>query len=295
MAVAIDLGTLYRESAARLRAARADDTPAATCDRDVRLLLAAVIGARPAEIHRASTRPVAAAAARVFAGFLARRIAGEPVHRIIGHRAFYEHDFALSPQTLEPRPETETLVEVARAPIEAAIGMRGTCAFADIGTGSGAIAVSLLALYPAATALAVDLAPGALVTARRNAETAGVGARFWPVCGDHLAALGSNLDLIVSNPPYIPTREIATLDRVVRDHDPLLALDGGADGLDAYRAIAADAARVLRPGGVCCLEIGRGQGDDVEAIFAAEGLSPCGRTADLAGIERVLTFRLGAA
>lgn len=289
------IGTLYSEAVARLREAGAGSATGSgpaipTPELDARLLLAEATGAGPAEIHRHSARPVAGNQIETFAGLLERRIAGEPVHRIIGRRAFYEHEFALSPETLEPRPETEILVEVARPLVEAAIAASGRCLFADVGTGTGAIAVSLLALCPAAEAVAIDISEGALATARRNAGTAGVADRFFPVRADHLSPLGGRFDLIVSNPPYIPTSEIAELDIGVRRHDPMLALDGGADGLDAYRAIAGDAARLLRPGGAVILEIGQGQADGVEALFAAGGFAASRRTRDLSGIERVLTL-----
>ena len=293
------LGELYRLAAKRLRdAANADAAEEegrppeiATPDLDAKLLTAEAAGLPPAEVHRASGLAVAAFAAERLDGLLARRIAGEPVFRIIGRRAFYEHEFALSAETLEPRPETEILVEVARPFIESAIATRGTCLFADIGTGSGAIAVSLLALYEQAVAVAVDVSAGALATARRNADAAGVKERFFPLAGDYLSALGGGVDLVLSNPPYIPTHDIAGLSPAVRQHDPRLALDGGPDGLDAYRAIAEGAARVLLPGAAVILEIGLGQADMVEAIFSAQGFAPHGRTRDLAGIERVLSLR----
>ena len=286
------LGDLYRDAVIRLREA-GDDLSFPTPELDARLLLGEATAAAPGEVHRLSSRPVPPAEAVWFAGALERRLKGEPVHRIIGRRAFYEHDFTLSPETLEPRPDTELLVEWAHPLIAAVVAEHGTCLFADIGTGTGAIAVSLLALCPQAEAVAIDIAEGALVTARINATAAGVAGRFWPVLTDHLAAIGGGFDLIVSNPPYIPTNEIAELNVAVRRHDPMLALDGGADGLVAYRAIAQDAGRVLRPGGVVILEIGQGQADDVERIFRDSGFGSSRRAKDLAGIERVLVLTSG--
>lgn len=287
------LGDLYRSAALRLREAAACEgaevaPEIATPDLDARLLVAAAAGLASTAVHRASGLAVLPTAAERLAGFLARRIGGEPVHRIIGRRAFYEHDFALSAETLEPRPETEVLVDAARPVVEAAIAERGACLFADVGTGTGAIAVSLLALYPEARAVAIDLSVGALTTARRNAEAAGVAERFLPLVCDHLSALEGRLDLVLSNPPYIPTAEIERLSLAVRRHDPLLALDGGEDGLDAYRAISIDAARLDAPAVI--LEVGFGQAADVEAIFAACGFACCGRKKDLADIERVVCF-----
>ena len=290
------LGALYVEAVKRLRQASAtmpEGPVFATPELDARLLLAEATGSAAGDIHRHSGLSVDPAGAERFAGFLNRRLAGEPVHRIIGRRAFYEHEFVLSPETLEPRPETEFLVEVARPLIDAVIAERGGCLFADVGTGTGAIAVSLLALCPQAEAIAIDISEGALVAARKNAQMAGVAARFMPLLCDHLSALGGSLDLLVSNPPYIPSRDIAGLDVSVRRHDPLAALDGGEDGLSSYRAIAVGAAGLLRPGGAVVAEIGQGQAGDVEAIFAASGFLAAGRTKDLAGIERILVLTLG--
>ncbi|MBO0906478.1 peptide chain release factor N(5)-glutamine methyltransferase [Jiella sonneratiae] len=294
------LGDLYRAAAQRLReaappdAAGSDGPAAATAtpELDARLLLAEAAGIAPAEVHRASGRPVGGEVAGRLETFLSRRIAGEPVHRIIGRRAFYDHEFALSPETLEPRPETEILVEVAQPILAAAAEARGEALFADIGTGTGAIAVSLLALCRQARAVASDIAEGALRTARANAEAAGVGDRFLPVLADNLSAFGGRFDAILANPPYIPSGEIEGLDVSVRRFDPRLALDGGPDGLAAYRAIAAEAGRVLRPGGATVVEIGRGQAADVEAIFAGSGFRPSRRFCDLSGIERVLVLTL---
>ncbi|MBP0618187.1 peptide chain release factor N(5)-glutamine methyltransferase [Jiella mangrovi] len=293
------LGELYDEGVRRLRQPDTGATSpcgaglSPTPDLDARLLLAAVLGVTPSQIHRASARPVTRGEAEAFAGFLARRREGEPVHRIIGRRAFYEHEFELSPDTLEPRPETELLVDMARPFVDGAMAERGACLFADVGTGTGAIAVSLLALCPLAEAVAIDIAEGALVTARRNSEAAGVGPRFHPVLTDQLAGVCGPFDVIVSNPPYIPTNTIGELDVSVRRHDPMLALDGGPDGLAAYRAIAEDAGRVLRPGGAVIVEIGHGQAGDVETIFQASGFAAAGRSKDLAGIERVLVLTSG--
>lgn len=222
---------------------------------------------------------------------VARRLAGEPVHRIIGRRAFYAHDFVLSPDTLEPRPDTEILVDLCRQPIERVLATRGTCLLVDVGTGSGAIAVSLLALYPELAVVALDLSPGAVLTARQNAEAAGVGGRFLGLVGDYLTALRGPIDIIVSNPPYIRSADILSLSREVRAHDPMRALDGGADGLDAYRAIAEQAAALLAPDGDALMEIGQGQASDVCQIFERSGLDLAASADDLSGIVRALWFR----
>jgi release factor glutamine methyltransferase len=220
-----------------------------------------------------------------------RRLAGEPVHRIIGHRAFYAHDFVLSPETLEPRPDTEVLVDLSRQPIEELLAARGKCQLVDIGTGSGIIAISLLALYPKLEAIALDISPGAVSTARENAAAAGVEDRFFGLVGDYLSALSGPIDVIVSNPPYIPSAVIAGLAREVREHDPMRALDGGADGLDAYREIAAQAANLLVPDGHALMEIGQGQASDVCNIFGQRGLDLAASAEDLSGTVRALWFR----
>ena len=278
-------------AAARRRfAASGSGTP----DLDARLLLAEAMGAASAELHSGSGRPVDAEADQRFQRFVQRREAGEPVHRIIGRRAFYEHEFLLSPETLEPRPDTELLVEAARAVMAAAVAERGVCRFVDVGTGTGAIAVSLLALFPAAEAIATDISEGALATARANAAAAGVDARLQTLCTDYLAGIAGPLDLVVSNPPYVRHRDIAGLSREVREHDPVAALDGGPDGLDAYRAIARQAGSVIAAKGSVLVEIGAGQDQDVEEIFAQSDLRLVTRLKDLGGIVRVLGFVPGS-
>ncbi|NDV88679.1 peptide chain release factor N(5)-glutamine methyltransferase [Aurantimonas aggregata] len=277
---------LLQPAAARLRAGGA-----VTPDLDARLLLAEAAGMPASAMHRHALLAASPDLPARFAAFLERRLAGEPVHRIIGRRAFYDHEFLLSPDTLEPRPDTEILVDEASEAVAASIAVTGQCVFADIGTGTGAIAVSLLALHEAATALATDISEAALVTARQNAEAAGVARRMLPVRMDYLAGLAGPLDLLVSNPPYIPHHDIASLAREVRDHDPLRALDGGADGLVAYRSIAEFAAAVVRVGGEVIVEIGIGQGPSIEEIFRDKGFVFVRTAKDLGGKDRVLRFR----
>nr|WP_267461381.1 peptide chain release factor N(5)-glutamine methyltransferase [Aureimonas sp. SA4125] len=260
---------------------------------DARLLLAEALGCDAGGLILRSGNAVEPPALGRLRAMVARRIEGEPVHRIFGRRAFYDHDFALSAETLEPRADTETLVELCRQPIEAVLAARGACLIADVGTGTGAIAVSLLALYAEAEAIAIDLSPGALVTARRNALAAGVAPRFHAVAGDYLSAIGAPVDIVVSNPPYIRSGDIAGLAREVREFDPHLALDGGPDGLDAYRALACQSAERLRRPGHALVEIGQGQASDVCEIFSAAGLVLAASRDDLAGIPRALWFQTG--
>ncbi|WP_185983682.1 peptide chain release factor N(5)-glutamine methyltransferase [Aureimonas mangrovi] len=282
------LGEILRMARERLRAAGG-----ATPDLDVELLAREAFAATRAELRlRAAETPNSDTLA-VFEALLARREAREPVHRILGRRAFYDHEFALSPETLEPRPDTEALVELAARALRESD--KDAPLIADLGTGSGAIAVSLLALFPKARCIAVDLSPGALVTARSNSQDAGVASRFWPVAADYLAPIADRLDLVVSNPPYIPTSDILRLDRDVREFDPHLALDGGEDGLDAYRAIARQLSGSTFGVPDVLFEIGAGQLQDVCAIMEDAGWALHEVAADLGGVERALWFRpLGA-
>ncbi len=272
-----------RAAAERLRGA--GDTPGL----DARLLARAAFGLDASGLILRGGEAAEPAALQRFEALVERRAGGEPVHRILGRRGFHDHEFELSPETLEPRPDTEILVELAAKAIRA--GGKPDVLFADLGTGSGAIAVSLLALFPQSTAIAVDLCEGALVTARRNAERAGVAERFHAVAGDMLEGIDAPLDMVVSNPPYIPTAEIESLSPDVRRYDPMLALDGGADGLDAYRSIAKHLSRHRNGIPDVLLEIGAGQGADVGAIFAASGYDLFERADDLSGHMRALWFK----
>ena len=258
---------------------------------DARLLLAEAMGLETSAVHSQARAPVPPGAAKRFSEFCARRLGGEPVHRIIGRRAFYEHEFHLSSGTLEPRPDTETLVAVAKVEMERIIAVQPAMVFADLGVGTGAIIVSLLALFPKARAIGVDISDDALATTRRNGEGAGVSDRLHLVHSDYCTGIEGPLDLVVSNPPYIRSSEIESLSREVREYDPVAALDGGPDGLDGYRAIAAGVRRILRPCGAVILEIGAGQADHVAQIFAGRGYALETESCDLSGLVRVLTFR----
>lgn len=257
---------------------------------EARLLVGHVLGLDLTGLTLGADRPVAPPAAARLAAAAARRLAGEPVQRILGSAGFFGRDFALSPATLVPRPDTETLIEA----VLAAFSADDEFVFADLGVGSGAILVTLLAERPGAVGVATDLSMEALVTARANAEAAGVADRARFVRGSYAEALApGRFDAIVSNPPYIASAEIDTLDEEVRRHDPRLALDGGADGLDAYRAIAPRAATALAPGGLLALEIGWRQAAAVTALIATHGFERIAIVADLAGRDRVVTARRG--
>ncbi|WP_336809893.1 peptide chain release factor N(5)-glutamine methyltransferase [Bosea sp. MMO-172] len=222
--------------------------------------------------------------------FAARRAAGEPVWRILGEREFWGLPFRLSPATLEPRPDSETIVETALA--QFAGRREETLKLLDLGTGTGCLLIALLSELPRARGIGIDLSDEACRTAAANAALNGVDDRVTFRQGSWTAGLTGRFDLIVSNPPYIPSAEIATLSVEVREHDPLLALDGGADGLGPYRLFATALPPLLAPGGVIVFEIGAGQGPDVVALMRAGGLEFRGSRNDLGGHERALIFML---
>lgn len=219
---------------------------------------------------------------------LARRLAGEPVARILGEKEFYGLSFVLNEATLVPRPETELLVDLALDWLRG----RGDAVILDLGTGTGCIPIAILANAPRVRAVAVDLSARALDAARENAVRHGVAERMELCEGSWFDPLpkseGGGFDLIASNPPYIESAAIATLAPEVRDHDPHLALDGGPDGLEPYRIIAAGAAARLVPGGALMVEVGSAQGAAVAGIFTGAGFSNLVIHKDLAGLDRVV-------
>lgn len=224
--------------------------------------------------------------------FARRRLAGEPLARILGTKEFWGLPLKLSSDTLVPRADTETVVEAALDILRAEGRMQAALRIADLGTGSGAILLALLTELPAATGVGTDLSAAALDTARTNAQDVGLATRAQFLVGDYGDSLSGPFDLIVSNPPYIRSADIATLAPEVRDHDPHLALDGGRDGLDAYRRIAPQALSLLADGGLLVLEIGQGQDSAVSRLMAAAGLTVMGSArTDLAGIGRAVVAR----
>lgn len=268
------------EIAARLAAAGIEDSA-----REASWLLRRAASLSASALMTAPDAPLGALAERVEA-FARRRELGEPLSRIEGRRAFWSHEFAVTPDVLDPRADTETLVSAA---LEALAARRGQALrVLDFGVGSGAVLAALLSEWPNATGLGVDVSAAAAAVARDNLDALGLGARAQTRVGRWGEGIAGGFDVIVSNPPYIPSGEIAGLDREVREHDPLLALDGGPDGLDAYRALGPEIARLLAPGGRFLLEIGAGQGDDVVALLASVGLTVTDRRRDLGGIERVI-------
>ena len=225
----------------------------------------------------------------VYERLIARRLSGVPVARIVGEREFWSLRFGLGTETLVPRPETEVLVEAALASMD---DRMRALSILDLGTGTGAILAALLSEFPNARGVAVDRSEAALRVARENLRNLSLEARVAYLCGDWAGAVAGTFDLIVSNPPYISSAEIALLSPEVRDHDPRLALDGGADGLQAYRTIVRELCDRLAPDGIAILELGAGQEADVcELVQATDVLAVAGRArTDLSGIPRALVI-----
>jgi release factor glutamine methyltransferase len=275
-----------RALAAQLKAAQLDEA-----ELDARILLGAAVGLDLTGLIAQATRRLTAAEASRLAQHAQRRIAGEPVARILGVREFWGLPFRLSEATLVPRPDTETLVELALE-ICRERTTPPSPRIADIGTGSGAILLALLHDMPDAFGVGTDLSLTALNTAKANAAALGLAGRSAFVACSYASALHGPFDLIVSNPPYIPSGEIPKLSVEVREHDPYLALDGGNDGYDAYRALIPQAAERLAPGGTLIVEAGQGQARDIEALMTAAGLTADRPPrADLAGIPRAVSAR----
>lgn len=280
-------GALYRDAVARLRAAGIEGAQL-----DARVLLAHALDVDAAQLVATSDDPVGQDAQHRFAAAIARRAAREPVARIVGVKEFWSRDFALSPEVLVPRPETETLIEAALL----ARPVRGArLRVLDLGVGSGVLLGAILLERPVSLGVGVDRSQDAVATARDNLATLGVADRAHFVCGDWGNSLGVRFDLVVANPPYIASGELQRLPVEVREHDPARALDGGADGFDAYRAILSDLRRLLAPGGIAVLELGDGQESAVaelarDAQIEVNGPAHC----DLSGRPRALVLAAGA-
>lgn len=221
---------------------------------------------------------------------LSRRVSGMPVHRIMGQREFYGLALGLSDETLEPRPDTEILVDLVLGEARRDGGEDRPYRILDLGTGSGAIAIALLSALPSASAVGADISEDALATARRNADINGVGGRFVGRKSDWFSEIEGHFDFIVSNPPYIREHDWAALSREVRDFDPRRALVGGVDGLDAYRAIAQGCDAHLAIGGRVAVEIGYDQKEAVTQVFEARSFYRSVVAKDLAGHDRALIF-----
>ena len=265
-----------RAGIARLAAAGLSDPMA-----DARLLLGHALALPRHRLAEALPAVMPDDALRQFDAALQARAAHQPVSQIIGRRAFWKHEFRVTRDTLDPRPETETLVEAALAESFASV--------LDLGTGTGAILISLLAERPQTRGIGTDISQAALAVARENARRIGVRADFLE--SDWFAGVSGQFDLIVSNPPYIALAEMASLAPDVREWEPRQALTDEGDGLAAYRAIAAGAPAHLAPGGRLMVEIGPTQAAQVQALMAAAGLNDLSTLRDLDGRDRVVSGR----
>lgn len=276
------LGALYRAVRDRLRAG-GSDTP----ELDSKRLLSHFLGIAPEDVLLKPDTPVHETSMLMDA--VARREAGEPVSKITGTRGFYGMDFEVTRDVLDPRPDTETLVDAARRHLDG-LGRRDV-RILDLCTGSGCILAALLALYPAATGTGADISPDALEVAARNLRAHGLEARATLLRSDYVEGVDGTFDVMVSNPPYIPSGDIAALDAGVRLYDPLLALDGGADGLSPYRIVFPQIRRLLAEGGAAFFECGINQANDLVRLGQGCGLQVTGVLRDLGGVDRVVCLR----
>lgn len=280
------------DAARRALTARFKTAAIESAELDARLLVGAVLGLDLTGLITAAHRLLTPDQATRLEEFARRRLKGEPVARIVGHKEFWGLPLTLSPETLVPRPDTETVVELALEMLRADGALNRQLRIADLGTGSGAILLALLSELPNAQGFGTDISAAALQTAATNAANAGLAKRATFVACDYASGLSGPFDLIVSNPPYIRSADIADLAAEVREYDPPAALDGGADGLSAYRALIPQAACLLVPGAALVVEAGEGQSGQIEGLMVAEGLTPAGAPkADLAGIQRAIAGR----
>ncbi len=252
---------------------------------DARLLVEAAADATRTDIVTDPYRPLTPEQEARLADYLARREKREPVSHILGRKGFWKIMLRVTPDVLTPRPDTETVVEVALREFPE----NAPWSILDLGVGSGAILLALLAERPAAKGLGIDASEDALAVARDNAAALGLAGRTALLRGDWTAGLGDEaFDLVVSNPPYIASDVLETLEPEVKDYEPRLALEGGPDGLDAYRILASEILRVLKPGGRFAVEIGYDQKDAVEALFQAAGAADVRTIRDLSDRDRVV-------
>lgn len=255
---------------------------------DARLLVQAAADCDEIEMIREPGKRLEETELEKLRKFEARRMAHEPVSRILGSREFWGLIFEVTPATLDPRADSETLIERSLDLLRDVDAPR----ILDIGTGTGCLLISLLHERKDAEGLGVDISEAALDVAARNATALGCGGRAAFRRANWAEGVDERFDLVISNPPYIPSAIIETLDEEVKAFDPRLALDGGADGYDAYRAIGAELPRLLKPKGHAVVELGIGQDADVAKIFSEAGLEVRDVVADLAGIPRAIVARL---
>ena len=277
--------TLTLVQAWKTAKARLDATGIAGPVIDARLLVEAAADATRSDIITDPQRLLSAEQEARLEDFLTRRERREPVSHILGRKGFWKIMLRVTPDVLTPRPDTETVVEYVLRDFPEHAAWK----VLDLGVGSGAILLAILAERPAATGLGIDISEEALAVARDNAANLGLAGRLALMRSDWTALLGeATFDLVVSNPPYIATEVIETLEPEVRDHEPRLALEGGADGLDHYRVLAPEILRVLKPGGQFAVEIGYDQKDTVEALFREAGAQGVHTMRDLSDHDRVV-------
>lgn len=252
---------------------------------DARILVEAVTGLSRAQLISRSDLEISKEVRAQITNYVAQRISGKPVFRILGQREFFGRDFKVFDNVLDPRPETELLVELI---VEQTSNVKR---FAEIGVGSGAISVSLLCEIPNASALATDMSDEALIAARHNAKTHGVKNRLTLAKADCLSGVQGKFDFIVSNPPYIKSEDIEQLQIEVREFDPALALDGGKSGLEFYAKIFEQAHGLLVEGGKLYLETGHGQHDELAELGKKMGWGLVSKHLDLCGLERIVVFK----
>ena len=258
------LVTAWKGAQAKLKAGRIDSPSI-----DARLLLEAAAGASRMDILTDPYRAVSTEQQATLDDYVERRLKREPVSRILGRKGFWKIMLNVTPDVLSPRPDTETILDI----VMLAHARHEAFSVIDLGTGSGAILLAVLSERPAAHGVGTDISSEALAVARENAANLDLDGRATFLRTEWAAGFGDHsFDLVVSNPPYIPSGDIPGLDPEVREHDPILALDGGPDGLQAYRDLAPEIFRILKPGGVFAVEIGWDQSDAVKALFEAAGL-----------------------
>ncbi len=266
--------------AMRLAAAGIDEAR-----REARLLVALALGVEPAVVLGFPERPIDAAAQERLNALTARRTAREPYARLAGRRQFWSLDLEISPDTLDPRPDSETLVEAALAVLpDRAAPLR----ILDFGTGSGCLLLALLSELPNAVGIGIDILPGAVAMARRNATALGLAERASFAAGSWGETISCSVDVIIANPPYIPSTDIETLAPEVACYEPRSALDGGADGLTAYRELASVTRRLLAPDGIALFEVGAGQHEAVALLMGENGLALQSVKCDLSGVARCI-------
>jgi release factor glutamine methyltransferase len=274
--------TALSNATARLGAAGISDAR-----REARLLVAAALGWEVARVLGFPELEMTTAANQRLETLLVRRSAREPVSRILGYREFWSLRFALSADTLDPRADSETLIEASLAALD---DRERAYRVLDFGTGTGCLLLALLAELPHAVGIGTDCSQGALETARQNAAALDLGDRARFVRGNWGDGLSGQWDVVLANPPYVASRELDGLMPEVARYEPRLALDGGADGLTAYRALAPEIARLLAPAGIAAIEVGAGQAPAVAATMAGAGLVLRAIRHDLSGVDRCLVL-----